>query len=154
MPNTSNPNTPPASSTAYAADLIARGYTPDEVRDIMKHEKIVFPTLSGVLNELIGSKNLTVEIVAGRADIDPATIYRFMSKKRNPSRNALLRIAMGMELSLEETQVLLKSGNCAALSASRERDLEIMNGIINKKYYDEVNAALIKKNLPDLDGRG
>ena len=77
-----------------------------------------------------------------------------MSKKRNPSRNALLRIAMGMELSLEETQVLLKSGNCAALSASRERDLEIMNGIINKKYYDEVNAALIKKNLPDLDGRG
>ena len=67
MPNTSNPNTPPASSTAYAADLIARGYTPDEVRDIMKHEKIVFPTISGVLNELIGSRNLTVEIVAGRA---------------------------------------------------------------------------------------
>ena len=77
-----------------------------------------------------------------------------MSKKRNPSRNALLRIAMGMELSLEETQVLLKSGNCAALSASRERDLEIMNGIIKKKYYDEVNDALIEKNLPDLDGRG
>lgn len=149
-----NPNTPPQSPTVYAANLIAKGYSPDEVRDIMKQEKILFPTISSVLNEMIGAKNLTVEIVAGRADIDPATIYRFMSKKRNPSRNALLRIAMGMELSLDETQVLLKSGNCAALSASRERDLEIMNGIIKKKYYDEVNAALIEKNLPDLDGRG
>lgn len=144
----------PDSPTVYAAKLIAKGYIPDEVTEIMKREKIVFPTISGVLNEMLGTKNLSVEVVAGRADIDPATIYRFMSKKRNPSRNALLRIAMGMELSLEETQVLLKSGNCAALSASRERDLEIMNGIIKKKYYDEVNAALIKKNLPDLDGRG
>lgn len=149
-----NSNIPSYSPTAYAADLIAKGYAPDEVKEIMKHEKIVFPTISGVLNEMIGAKNLTVEIVAGRADIDPATVYRFMNGKRNPSRNALLRIAMGMGLSLEETQVLLKSGNCAALSASRERDLEIMNGIIKKKDYDEVNVALIKKNLPDLDGRG
>ncbi len=142
------------SPTVYATRLIAKGYTTDEVMKIMKREKINFPTISGVLNEMIGAKNLTVEIVAGRADIDPTTIYRFMNKKRNPSRNALLRIAMGMELSLEETQVLLKSGNCAALSGSRERDIEIMNGIINKKDYDEVNAALLRKKLPDLNGRG
>lgn len=150
----SNPNTSSGSPTAYAAGLIAKGYTPDEVKEIMKREKIVFPTISGVLNEMMGARGLTVEVIAGRADIDPATIYRFMSKKRNPSRNALLRIAMGMKLSLEETQVLLKSGNCAVLSASRERDLEIMDGIIKKKDYDEVNAALVKKNLLDLDGRG
>lgn len=149
-----NPNTSPESPTSYAAGLIAKGYSPDEVKNIMKREKITFPTISGVLNEMIGAKNLTVEIVAGRADIDPTTIYRFMKRTRNPSRNALLRIAMGMELSLEETQVLLKSGNCAALSASRERDLVIMDGIIQKKYYDEVNDALIQKNLPILDGRG
>lgn len=149
-----HPNAAPNSPTVYAANLIANGYTPDEVKEIMKREKMAFPTISGVLNELIGAKNLTVDIVAGRADIDPATIYRFMNKKRNPSRNALLRIAMGMELSLEETQVLLKSGNCAALSGSRERDIEIMDGIINKKYYDEVNDVLHRKNLPDLNGRG
>lgn len=142
------------SPTTYAAGLIAKGYTPDEVAEIMKREKIVFPTISGVLNEMMGAKGLNMEDVAGRADMDPATIYRFMSKKRNPSRNALIRIAMGMELSLEETQILLKSGNCAALSASRERDLEIMNGIIKKEYYTDVNEALKKKNLPDLDGRG
>lgn len=147
-------NTSSSSPTTYAAGLIARGYTPDEVAEIMKREKIIFPTISSVLNEMMGAKGLNMEDVAGRADIDPATIYRFMSKKRNPSRNALIRIAMGMELSLEETQILLKSGNCAALSASRERDLEIMNGIIKKKYYIDVNEALKKKNLPDLDGRG
>ena len=147
-------NTSSSSPTTYAAGLIARGYTPDEVAEIMKREKIIFPTISSVLNEMMGAKGLNMEDVAGRADIDPATIYRFMSKKRNPSRNALIRIAMGMELSLEETQILLKSGNCAALSASRERDLQIMNGIIKKKYYIDVNEALKKKNLPDLDGRG
>ena len=50
--------------------------------------------------------------------------------------------------------VLLKSGNCAALSASRPRDLIIMDGIINKKYFDDINNVLIEKGLTDLNSRG
>ena len=141
-------------ATEIAARYFEKGYTPEEVAELMKQEKMYFPSISGVLNELLGRKNKTVEALAELSGMNPATIYRFMNNERNPSRNALLRIAITLELSISETQVLLKSGNCASLSASRERDLIIMDGLVNKKYFDDINQALIDKNLTDLNSRG
>ena len=140
--------------TEIAAKYFEQGYTPEQVAEMMKSEKIYFPTIAGVLNELLGKRNKTVDALAELSGMNPATIYRFMNNERNPSRNALLRIAITLELSISETQVLLKSGNCASLSASRERDLIIMDGIVNKKYFDDINQALIDKNLTDLNSRG
>ena len=140
--------------TQYAADLIAQGHSIEEVQRIMREQHIVTPTFIGVFNELMGKRNLTVDIIAGQAEIDPASIYRFMSGQRNPSRNALLRISLAMELSMDETQRLLKSGNCSSLSITRDRDLVIMDGIINRRDFLQVNAALNAKGFPDLNGRG
>ena len=140
--------------TQYAAELIAQGHSVEEVQRIMREQHIASPTFAGVLNELMGKKDLTVDIVAGEAEIDPATIYRCMNGQRNPSRNALLRIALAMELSMDETQKLLKSGNCSSLSITRDRDLVIMDGLINKRDFLQVNAALEAKGFADLNGRG
>ncbi len=142
------------SQTQIAAEYLEKGFTPEEVVEIMKREKIFFPSIASVLNEFLGKKNKSVEALAELSGMNPATIYRFMNNERNPSRNALLRMAVTLELSLDETQVLLKSGNCAALSASRPRDLIIMDGIINKKYFDDINNVLIEKGLTDLNSRG
>ena len=150
MPNNSA-DFPP---TQYAAELIAQGHSVEEVQKIMREQHISAPTFAGVLNELMGKRKLTVDIVAGQAEIDPASIYRFMSGQRNPSRNALLRIALAMELSMDEAQKLLKSGNCSSLSITRDRDLVIMDGLINKRDFLQVNAALLAKGFPDLNGRG
>ena len=140
--------------TQFAADLMRQGYSVDEVQKIMKEKHLVSRTFSSVLNELMGRRNLTVDILAGQAEIDPATIYRFMNQQRNPSRNTLLRICLAMGASLDETQQLLKSGNCAALSSARSRDLLIMDGIINGKYFDDVNQAMRQMNFSDLNSRG
>lgn len=140
--------------TTYAAKLISQGHTADEVRQIMQREKITFPSISEALNDFLGKKNLSVNTVASLSDMDPATIYRIMNRERNPSRNVIIRIAMALALNLEETQLLLKSGNCASLSASRARDLLIMDGIIHEKYYEEVNETLVNKGMADLNGRG
>ena len=145
-----NENTP----TQRAAVYFERGYTPEQVVEIMKREKVFFPSIASVLNELLGKKNKSVEALAELSGLNAATIYRFMNNQRNPSRNALLRIAITLELSINETQVLLKSGNCAALTASQERDLIIMDGLVNKKYFDDINNTLIEKNLTDLNSRG
>ena len=58
-----------------------------------------------------------------------------------------------LALSFEETQVLLKSGNCSLLSAARERDLVIMSGIANELDYETVNKELTEKGMPDLNVR-
>lgn len=142
------------SPTEMAAGLFAKGYSAEEVKKIMAEEKITYPSLTGVLNEFIGKKNISVDVLGDLSGINPATIYRFMNKERNPSRNTLLRIAITLQVTLEETQVLLRAGNCSALSASRERDLIIMDGIINEKSFIDINDALLERNMLDLNARG
>lgn len=141
-------------ATQYAADLIAQGYSTEEVKDILRKQHIATPGIKRVLSDLIDSKGFTADRLADFVGIDPATIFRILKGTRNPSRNILLRIALVLKLSIEETQALLKSGNCASLSGSRERDLVIMEGIIHKRFIDEVNYALTEKGMLDLNSRG
>ena len=140
--------------TQWAARLISEGYSPDEVERIMRREGIIFPSFIGVLNEMLGKKNMNVEVLAGFSGMVPSTIYRYLNRTRNPSRNVLIKMALGMGLSLEETQVLIKSGNCSALSGSRKRDLIIMDGVIHKKNFADLNCALDEKGYPNLESKG
>lgn len=138
------------SPTTFAAKLILEGHSPDEVKRIMESRKMSYPAVSNVLDEFMSRKNLSADALADMSGIDSSGIHRIMNGQRNPSRNILIRIAMALSLSVEETQVLLKSGNCAPLSAARERDLIIMDAIIHGKNYDGVNDLLVSKQMPVL----
>lgn len=137
--------------TEYATHLISKGYTMEEVVQIMRKDGFLFPNVSAVLNEMLGKKEMSVEVLAGLAGMNPTTVYRILNRKRNPSRNGLIRLAMAMGLSLNETQILIKSGNCAPLSGTKIRDLIIMDGIMNHKDYDTVNESLREKGFNCLD---
>ena len=139
--------------TVMAARYFREGYTPEDVMRAMQSRKIIFPTISEVLNEFMGRESMSVETLSDLSDVRPATIYRIMKKERNPTRNTILRIALSLALDFGETQALLKSGNCAPLSASRERDLVIMNGIENGMDYESVNTELASRDMPDLNMR-
>lgn len=139
--------------TEMAAYYFEKGYSPEEVKEIMQKRKIIFPTIADVMNEFMGKKGMSVETISDMSDINPSTIYRIMSKSRNPSRNAVIRIASALALNIQETQVLLKSGNCSLLSASRDRDLIIMEGIAQERDYESINEALKEKSMPDLNIR-
>lgn len=132
-------------NTVAVVNLIKQGYSIEEIA-----KKATLPTLASCLNEMMGRRNLSAQVTADMADINPATLHKIMSRKMVPSRNVLLRISFALEMSFDETQVLLKSGNCAALSGSRERDLYIIDGIENGKTYDVVNKMLTTHGLPDL----
>jgi len=135
--------------TLTVQQLLEQGHSYEEIQELIKQA-----SFAGVIGELMAVHDMTVDMVAGAAEIDPATIYRFMKQERKPSRNALLRIALAMELNMEETQRLLKSGNCSTLSGTRNRDLVIMEGIVHKKDFVEVNEALTKHGFEDLNKRG
>ena len=137
--------------TRMAAYYFEKGYTPEQVKEVMQKRKILFPTISDVLNEFMGRENMSVERLSDLSDVTSAMIYRILKRERNPGRNIILRMAMALALSFDETQVLLKSGNCAPLSASRDRDLIIMNGITNGLDYEAVNKKLTENNMPDLN---
>lgn len=128
--------------TEIAAYYFETGHSVEELNEVMNKRKITYPTISQVMNEFMGKKNLSVESISGMADVNPATIYRIMSGDRNPKRNLIIRIAMAMVLTIHETQALLKSANCSLLSAARERDLIIMHGISQEEDYETVNETI------------
>ena len=146
MPNIANNN---ETLTQYAERMMSLGYTPDEIKIMMREEGIIFPNISSILSNFIAESEHSIEVIARLADMEPSTIYRILKQKRNPTRNTILSIAIALELSLKEAQILLKSGNCATLSASRDRDLVIMNSIIHKDDFDTVNEIL-KRNHMEL----
>lgn len=137
------------SQTELIVQMIHEGRSLEELA-----KKVKMPSLASCLNEMMGRKGLTVEVTAGLADLNAATVHKIMAHKINPTRNTLLRLALALETSFDETQILLKSGNCAALSGGRKRDLYIIDGIENKKTFDVVNAALKEHGFLDLYSKG
>ena len=136
-------------NTVAIVELIRNG---ESIEDLIGQAKL--PSLAACLNEMMARKGYSTAVTADMADINPASLHKIMTKKMAPSRNVLLRIAFSLEMDFDETQVLLKSGNCAALSANRKRDLYIIQGIESKTPYDEVNEILRKNDLSDLYSKG
>lgn len=137
------------SQTEMIVRMIHEGHSLEELAKTTK-----LPSLASCLNEMMGRKRMTVEAAAGLADLNTATVHKIMAHKINPTRNTLLRLALALEASFDETQILLKSGNCAALSGSRQRDLYIIDGIESKKTFDVVNEALRAHGFLDLYSKG
>ena len=137
--------------TEFAAYYFEKGYTPEQVRELMSKKKLLFPTISEVLNEFMGREDVSVDKLSILSDIKKSTIYRIMRRERNPTRNTILRMAIALALNFEETQVLLKSSNCSLLSASRDRDLVIMNGISQSMDCEAINNELAARDMPDLN---
>ena len=129
-------------NTVAVVKMIGRGYSIDE---LSKHATM--PSLASYLNEMMGRKHYSVEVTAGFAGLNPATIHKIITQKITPSRNALLRLALALELSFDETQALLKSGSCAALSG---RDLYIIKGLEEHMSFVEVNELLTDNGFADL----
>lgn len=136
--------------TEMIVKMIRSGeYTIEELETMAK-----LPTLTDCLNEMIGRQNRPIDTIAGLAGMNPATFHKILSHKMNPSRNMLIRISRSLDMTFDETQVLLKSGNCAALSGNRGRDLYLIDGIENKKDIADINDALASHGYPDLSVRG
>lgn len=141
--------------TQYAQRLMLNGYPLDEIKKLLAEEGIGFPIISEVLDGFISDykekTGLSISELARKADIDQANLHKILDRKRNPERNTIIRIAMALELSFNDTQILLKSGNCSLLSPSRESDLIIMQTIIKNESCSS-NDKITWEELDDLLG--
>lgn len=123
-----------------------------EQGDNIEHvlEEINLPELGSFLLRAIYRRNISVADLADLSKMNKTTIYRICDNKMNPSPNILIRLSRVLEMNIENTQKLLRSGNVATLSGQRARDVIIMDGIIKEKSFHEINDDLIARGMPDL----
>lgn len=103
--------------------------------------------ISACLNNLLAEKNILLKEAVKQSGLDRAYAYHIFSGKKIPSRDKLIAIAFGMNLSLDETQTLLKRTRNRPLYPKDERDSVIIYALLNGQQLDIINEKLYELNF-------
>ena len=105
-------------------------------------EKFNHQDVQVLLAAMFEKRNMNKSTLAKRAGMSNVYLYQVFSGRRNPSRNRMLCICLGMEATLEETQELLKRSGMGLLYPKDRRDAIIIYGLLHKHSLFEVNDKL------------
>lgn len=103
---------------------------------------LIDASISDFLNELIDKKKIKKSQVIKNAEMNEIYGYQIFSGKRIPSRDKLIALALGMSLSLDETQQLLKYAGFLPLYPKNKRDSIIIWGIVHQLDICHTNEYL------------
>lgn len=113
-------------------------------------EQLVDSTISTQLETALAETGLTKSAVLLRSEINDIYGYQLFAGSRKPSRDKLIALCIGMELTLDRSQQLLKATGFAPLYAKNKRDSILIFGIQNKQSVFEINNALYEHNEKTL----
>ena len=121
--------------------LIENSKNIDEV--LQNHEEDINNIdLQTYLYKLIDKAALTIPQMIEKASISKSLAYQIFNGQRTPNRNLIIRMALIMKLSLEETQRLLKIAKKGELYPRIQRDAAIVFCIQHKYSFIEANEML------------
>ena len=90
------------------------------------------PTCARMLREEIERVGISAPEWIASADISKSYGYQVLRGERMPGRDILLRTALVLQLSLQETQRLLALGDCGALYPKVRRDAAVIFALNHK----------------------
>lgn len=104
---------------------------------------LITKTLSQHLNDLLKEKKLVRAQVIRKAELGESYAYQiFSGTKQSPERDKIIALCIGMELTVDETNSLLKIAGLMPLYPRNKRDSIIIINIQNKKSVVEINEIL------------
>lgn len=109
-------------------------------------------TVSDYLSMLCSKYDKVPEHVIKKSQIDRTYGHQIFNGTRLPSRDKLIQLAFGFELSLEETQKLLRVSGKSTLYAKVKRDAVCIYAITHNLSVMEVQELLSGMGLPILGG--
>ena len=111
---------------------------------------MISESLSELLARLLAENGLSKAKVIRRAELSEVYAYQIFSGLRVPDRKKLLCLAIGMSLTLEEVQTLLKCAGYSPLYVKLPFDSIIIYGICKKMSVMEINELLFAYDLETL----
>lgn len=94
--------------------------------------------------------SLSKAALARKAGMSEVYLHQVFAGRRNPSRDRLLCLCVGLETSLEEAQRLIKLASYAPLYPRLKRDAIISYGIVHHMALGEINDKLFAENEKTL----
>ena len=130
----------------FQAPSIDRYFTENEGQCTM-------PAFSEYITQLCESRAEKPERVINRSGIERSFGHRLFSGARNPSRDTVLQLAFGFELSADEAQQLLKVAQATPLHPKVKRDAVIAYCLFNHKPVLDAQRLLYENGLPLMGGK-
>lgn len=114
-------------------------------------EEIMFDSLQDILEMFLKKKGKTKSEVLDSALLEKHYGYQIFSGMKNPSRDKLIMICFGLELSLDEIQQILKKCSYGVLYPRDRRDSVIIFAVHHKLSVIDTNELLYEMNLKLLE---
>ena len=110
------------------------------------------PSLEKFLDEKRQEKGLTIPQVMIASGLSKSYIYQIFDGKRSAGRDVMLRIAFGMQLSVEDTQRLLTLSGNSSLYPKIRRDAALIYALDKRGTLLEAEQLLAELGEMPLYG--
>lgn len=135
-------------TTSQLLMFIRKANSFEEVKS--SRQQVREPCFSDALYALNEKKKLKAKKIIQDSRIERSYYYHLLSGKKNPGRNIVLRIALCMNATLDETNYLLKVSGHSSLYPKVFRDATLIYAITQRMTMDQANALLIESNQEPL----
>ena len=124
-----------------------------DVEDYLENNRnhLLKDSLSEHLHMLLSKKGLTRADVIRGSLLGRAYVYRIFAGQKLPSRDKLIALAFGLQLSDAETQKMLKLSGNRELYARDERDVLILFALQHGMTIMDTNGLLLDYGFAVLD---
>lgn len=112
--------------------------------------ELIKKPLCDYLNDLLAKKNLKKSAVIEKSTVFNIYAYQIFSGLKFPSRDKLIALCFGMDLTIDETQTVLKYAGYAPLYPRNKRDSVIISALKNGESVIRCNIILDEFNFSPL----
>jgi transcriptional regulator with XRE-family HTH domain len=98
----------------------------------------------------VEAKGLKISECLRNSQINESYGYQLFNGKRQPSRSKVIQLALGLSLTLEETNRLLKLAEKSELYVKDQRDAVVMFALNKKWTLYDTEALLIERGLESI----
>ncbi|MGN0666820.1 MAG: XRE family transcriptional regulator [Huintestinicola sp.] len=121
----------------------------DNIYDTLEKNRESFrrENLSDYLKALLAGKEIKPADAIRKSGLDRSYGHQIISGRKAPSRDKLIALSFGMELTPDETNDLLKISCNRTLYARDQRDAVIIYALTNRMSIIETNQLLYDKSL-------
>lgn len=106
--------------------------------------------LTDALQRLFEERSMAKTTLAKSSGISEVYLHQVFAGRRNPSRDRLLCICVGLGITLDETQRMLTQGGYAQLYPRTRRDAIISYGVVHQLPLGEINDKLFAEQKKTL----
>ena len=135
--------------TKDLTDEVRKASNFDRVLERCKSE-FVEEDFTRYLETLMEAHSISKTNLIIRANIEKGYAYQIFRGERAPSREVLLKIAIGLSATLEETKMLLQNGGKSELYPRVKRDAAILFCLEKGYSIIDTQIFLSDRNLPLL----